>query len=100
MLLFVRTSPPTCFPSPHYLILPLLFRRQTEEKEDLDKEQWWRVILHNDEIHTFDYVTQSITKVSVGAAVYDYCYCVPTCTCCRTCGRLGWFFNKKSVLIY
>lgn len=26
------------------------------------------MILHNDEIHTFDYVTQSITKVSVDAA--------------------------------
>ncbi len=38
---------------------------QVENKEDLDKEQWWRVILHNDEIHTFDYVTQSITKASV-----------------------------------
>ncbi|CAM9926441.1 unnamed protein product [Scytosiphon promiscuus] len=36
---------------------------EVENKEDLDKEQWWRVILHNDEIHTFDYVTQSITKV-------------------------------------
>eukprot|EP00752_Nemacystus_decipiens_P012105 g10730.t1 len=36
---------------------------EVDEKEDLDKEQWWRVILHNDEIHTFDYVTQSITKV-------------------------------------
>eukprot|EP00903_Cladosiphon_okamuranus_P008373 g8051.t1 len=36
---------------------------ETELKDDLDKEQWWRVILHNDEIHTFDYVTQSITKV-------------------------------------
>ncbi|CAM9247183.1 unnamed protein product [Ascophyllum nodosum] len=34
-----------------------------QEKEKLAKEQWWRVILHNDEIHTFDYVTQSITKV-------------------------------------
>ncbi|CAN0268406.1 unnamed protein product [Ectocarpus sp. 12 AP-2014] len=36
---------------------------EVDNKEELDKEQWWRVILHNDEIHTFDYVTQSITKV-------------------------------------
>ncbi|CAM9592285.1 unnamed protein product [Discosporangium mesarthrocarpum] len=38
---------------------------KTEEavKDALDKEQWWRVILHNDEIHTFDYVTDSIIKV-------------------------------------
>jgi hypothetical protein len=35
----------------------------TAAKEDLSNESWWRVILHNDEIHTFDYVTMSITKV-------------------------------------
>ena len=34
-----------------------------EAKEDLSNEEFWRVILHNDEIHTFDYVTMSITKV-------------------------------------
>lgn len=44
-------------------------REQTDSKEELAKEQWWRVILHNDEIHTFDYVTQSITKVSKHAVV-------------------------------
>eukprot|EP00968_Pinguiococcus_pyrenoidosus_P028003 scaffold7601_cov267-Pinguiococcus_pyrenoidosus.AAC.2 len=31
--------------------------------EDLDKEQWWRVLLHNDEIHTFEYVIEEITSV-------------------------------------
>ncbi|KAG5188390.1 ribosomal protein L7/L12, C-terminal/adaptor protein ClpS-like protein, partial [Tribonema minus] len=36
---------------------------QVQRKEQLDKEKWWRVILHNDDIHTFDYVTLSITKV-------------------------------------
>jgi len=35
----------------------------TEVKEDLDQEGWWRVLLHNDEIHTFEYVTESIVKV-------------------------------------
>lgn len=48
----------------------LASREQTDSKEELAKEQWWRVILHNDEIHTFDYVTQSITKVSKHAVVY------------------------------
>lgn len=47
----------------------LASREQTDSKEELAKEQWWRVILHNDEIHTFDYVTQSITKVSKHAVV-------------------------------
>eukprot|EP01084_Bolivina_argentea_P143490 251948_1 len=36
---------------------------ETERKHKLDKDQWWRVILHNDEIHTFDYVTMSISNV-------------------------------------
>ena len=36
---------------------------ETERKEQLSDEDWWRVILHNDEIHTFDYVTQTITRV-------------------------------------
>lgn len=41
---------------------------QEEVKDELAKEEWWRVILHNDEIHTFDYVTESITKASQSGA--------------------------------
>lgn len=49
-----------------FVLFPLsLFCLQEEQKEELDKEEWWRVILHNDEIHTFDYVTQSITRVRI-----------------------------------
>merc|ERR1711988_2097125 len=36
---------------------------ETEFKEELDKEGWWRVLLHNDEIHTFEYVTEAIVKI-------------------------------------
>ena len=36
---------------------------ETEFKEELDQEGWWRVLLHNDEIHTFEYVTEAIVKV-------------------------------------
>jgi len=32
-------------------------------KEEFDKEKWWRVLLHNDEVHTFEYVTTSLTRV-------------------------------------
>ncbi|CAK0838897.1 unnamed protein product, partial [Prorocentrum cordatum] len=31
-------------------------------KEEFDKEKWWRVLLHNDDIHTFEYVTGSLTR--------------------------------------
>merc|ERR1719221_637208 len=31
-------------------------------KEQFDKEKWWRVLLHNDDIHTFEYVTGCITQ--------------------------------------
>lgn len=36
---------------------------ETKFKEKLDEEGWWRVLLHNDEIHTFEYVTEAIVKV-------------------------------------
>ena len=32
-------------------------------KEKITNESMWRVLLHNDEIHTFDYVTHSIVKI-------------------------------------
>mmetsp|Transcript_40030 Transcript_40030/g.105942 ORF Transcript_40030/g.105942 Transcript_40030/m.105942 type:complete len:232 (+) Transcript_40030:57-752(+) len=31
-------------------------------KEQFDNEKWWRVLLHNDDIHTFEYVTGCLTK--------------------------------------
>lgn len=37
--------------------------RKAQMKEQFDKEKWWRVLLHNDDIHTFEYVTGSLTKV-------------------------------------
>ena len=35
-----------------------------EETEDEEiKEEMWRVVLHNDEVHTFNYVIRSLSKV-------------------------------------
>jgi hypothetical protein len=34
-----------------------------EKKEAVDKEPIWRVLLHNDDVHTFDYVIDTIVKV-------------------------------------
>ncbi|CAE8673474.1 unnamed protein product [Polarella glacialis] len=36
---------------------------KTRMKEEFEKEKWWRVLLHNDDIHTFEYVTNCLTKV-------------------------------------
>ena len=36
---------------------------ETQLKQEIDEESWWRVLLHNDEIHTFEYVTEAIVKV-------------------------------------
>ena len=36
---------------------------KTEEKEDIKDESEWRVLLHNDEVHTFEYVVASLVKV-------------------------------------
>eukprot|EP00956_Cyclotella_meneghiniana_P000349 scaffold432_cov69-Cyclotella_meneghiniana.AAC.7 len=35
----------------------------TEMEEDVIKEEMWRVMLHNDEVHTFNYVISSLIKV-------------------------------------
>jgi ATP-dependent Clp protease adapter protein ClpS len=36
---------------------------ESKQKENVISDTPWRVLLHNDEIHTFDYVTQSIVKI-------------------------------------
>ena len=38
---------------------------KVEEKQDQDEEieEQWRVVLHNDEVHTFNYVIQSLCKI-------------------------------------
>ena len=41
----------------------ILFKEDTEQEEDENNEEEWRVILHNDEVHTFHYVVRSLTKV-------------------------------------
>ena len=34
-----------------------------DRKEQVDKEPIWRVLLHNDDVHTFDYVIDTIVSV-------------------------------------
>jgi len=36
--------------------------KKAQMKAEFDKEKWWRVLLHNDDIHTFEYVTGCLTK--------------------------------------
>ena len=38
-------------------------RTEQESKQEEKKEEQWRVVLHNDEVHTFNYVIQSLCKV-------------------------------------
>jgi ATP-dependent Clp protease adapter protein ClpS len=38
-------------------------RTETKAEEKKNKEEMWRVLLHNDEVHTFNYVIRSLTKV-------------------------------------
>jgi len=35
----------------------------SKRKEDVDKEPMWRVLLHNDDVHTWDYVIFAIVSV-------------------------------------
>jgi len=36
---------------------------KNKRKEDVDKEPMWRVLLHNDDVHTWDYVIFAIVSV-------------------------------------
>lgn len=38
-------------------------KTDTEMQEDETPEEQWRVVLHNDEVHTFNYVIRSLQKV-------------------------------------
>lgn len=38
-------------------------KQKTKRKSKTEKEPSWRVLLHNDDVHTFDYVTGAIVKV-------------------------------------
>jgi ATP-dependent Clp protease adapter protein ClpS len=38
-------------------------KTETKVEEEKKKEEMWRVVLHNDEVHTFHYVVRSLTKV-------------------------------------
>ena len=38
-------------------------KTQTKPEESKKKEEMWRVVLHNDEVHTFNYVIRSLVKV-------------------------------------
>ena len=36
---------------------------ESQAEQQKNKEEMWRVVLHNDEVHTFNYVIRSLTKV-------------------------------------
>ena len=38
-------------------------KSETKAEGDEKKEEMWRVVLHNDEVHTFNYVIRSLSKV-------------------------------------
>lgn len=40
-----------------------LEKTETQVEEEKKKEEMWRVVLHNDEVHTFNYVIRSLCKV-------------------------------------
>ena len=45
-------------------ISTIIMDKIEEETEDEEiKEEMWRVVLHNDEVHTFNYVIRSLSKV-------------------------------------
>lgn len=51
-------------------------KTEAKAEEQKKKEEMWRVVLHNDEVHTFNYVVRSLCKV-IGAldrkAAFEIC---------------------------
>ena len=43
--------------------LKTMERTETRSKEEKRDESQWRVLLHNDEVHTFNYVVDALTKI-------------------------------------
>lgn len=41
----------------------VITKAKDADKEKLDFEENWRVVLHNDDIHTFEFVTDALTKI-------------------------------------
>merc|ERR1719158_424631 len=38
-------------------------KTQTQAEEQKNEEELWRVVLHNDEVHAFNYVIRSLCKI-------------------------------------
>lgn len=38
-------------------------KKKTKRRSKTEREPSWRVLLHNDDVHTFEYVTGAIVKV-------------------------------------
>lgn len=47
-------------------------RQKTARKSKTEREPSWRVLLHNDDVHTFDYVTGAIVKVRYDALFHNF----------------------------
>jgi len=51
-------------------------KEETDTQKDKKKEEMWRVVLHNDEVHTFNYVVRTLVK-TVGTldrvAAFEIC---------------------------
>lgn len=45
-------------------------KEKTKRKPKTEHEPSWRVLLHNDDVHTFDYVTGAIVKVGDATLVH------------------------------
>lgn len=62
-------------------------KRETKKKAKTEREPSWRVLLHNDDVHTFDYVTGAIVKVRRHVCLfflYSFSWCL-LCTASIRC---------------
>lgn len=48
-------------------------KQKTKRKSETEREPSWRVLLHNDDVHTFQYVTGAIVKVRYSGQAFFPC---------------------------
>lgn len=71
---------------------------EREEEKEPEEEGFWRVILHNDEIHTFEFVCDAVTKV-VPTVSMKKAYMIARSVHTNGAGTIATLWKDKAMMI-